>query len=79
MIINGIAFDCLDTEGKHDWLDGWHEASGLDFKSSRDPNAIRKHLVGHDDDGPIHAAVRADELMVCGRAEREQVREARGV
>lgn len=58
-IINGIAFDCLDHEGRLDWL--------------------RKHLIGHDDDGPIHSAVRANELMVCGRQERLNVREARGI
>lgn len=79
MIINGIAFDCLDTEGKRDWLDGWHEECGVGFKSKRDRTAMRKHLVGHSDGVPIHNPVPADQLMACGRTERQQVREARAV
>lgn len=80
-IINGIAFDCLDAEGKLDYLDGWHEACGLGFKTDRDPGAIRRHLVGRNQATGVtlYDDVTARRLMGCGREERQQVREARGI
>ena len=85
-VVNGIAYDCLDVEGRLDWLDGWHEASGLGFKSTRYPN----RAVSWPDPDDINAAAiarrapsrlshAASALMAAGRAARERHREATGL
>lgn len=53
-----------DREDKLDWHDGWHEASGLGFKSQRDPDRLS------------HPAAA---LMAAGRSARERHREATGL
>jgi hypothetical protein len=80
-VINGIAYDCLDVEGRLDWLDGWHEECGLNFKTERNPDAMRRHLTGrHQTTGVLlYDEIPARQLMNCGREERIQIRDARGV
>lgn len=91
-IYNGLALDCLDVEGRLDWMDGWHEESGLGFKTKRDPEATRLHLETHlaptacmecrrigNRTQCHHHEVTAAACMKAGRMERREVREARGL
>lgn len=75
-----------DAEARLDWLDGWHEASGLGFKSGRDPDRAVS-WPDPDDINPAAIARRqparlshpASALIAAGRAARERHREATGL
>ena len=74
-----------DREAKLDWLDGWHEASGLAFKSTRDPDRL---VSWADPDDIVEASIErrkphrlthpASALMAVGRAARDRHRESTG-
>ncbi len=75
-----------DAEARLDWLDGWHEASGLGFKSDRDrgravswddPDDLTRAMM--EERKPRRLAHPAGALMAAGRAARERHREATGL
>ncbi len=91
-IHNGLAYDCLDLEGKLDWLDGWHEEGDPNFTSKRDPKETRLHFESSlapkackpcRDKGLSnncqHHAVTAEKCMEAGRMERVAARAERNV
>lgn len=74
--------DQWDVDDWLDHLDGWHEASGLHYKSDRDPN--REVLIFGElnrDTGkrPIIGRHPAGALLAGGRATRERHRGEHGV
>jgi hypothetical protein len=55
--------DQWDRDDRLDYLDGWHEASGLGFKSSRDRDRV---IAWADEHGSRHRCTSGD-LMQLGR------------
>ncbi len=66
--------DQWDTEDRLDHLDGWHAASGVGFKSTRDPE--REVKVYGPGEPHIHRYVThthpAADLIAAGRTARER-------
>jgi hypothetical protein len=81
-IFNGVAYECLDREGRMTWLDGWHQTLGMGFTTSRDMEGLHEHTGVHGEKEQLrgmkvlNAGVQAGDFAIKQREEAKKAAEA---
>ncbi len=76
-----------DSEDRLDYLDGWHEESGIGFRSTRNRERVVRFEVAPTDEtnyrtralGPTHVQHPASALFALGRDHRIAHKQATGI